>query len=502
MIKINSKPLKVRITGAALLFCLIFAGAFYLRQFTFWLPHWQGDQSQYIMLAMKLRSAGGISFADYNLRGINTEVLKIDSPRGTEAIYPYRIEGDGKGFVLNAYERVGLGFLDVPFFYRPPMLPIALAVSHALLAPKDQPFAVIKNNLGAKVLDIQPGLYLRTQAWAAIIPFASSLLVLLMIYLWSRRAFGEGTALAASFIFATNPVSILTANRVWTEDLATLFMTLAMFGYRHGIRRGRVWVCLAAGVAAGLAVLTNPKALLAVAALGLYTWFVLQAEHAKRSAGTSSKFFPGAFLKIWTCVPWWAFLSGSVVTTAGWFMTIHQRYGNPLWQPEPFNRMIRGREIALIDGIGANLQGWYDALLSQPHGAIYYSVGTAAICWAFAAGYMTLRDAWGSTREAFMGRAWDDRPLFLWCWILAFAVFFMTHRTGEYRYLFFVYPALAILSGWMCVKIGDLLSGFTARRWIATAAVCVFLILSANHSVRLVLPVLWDQKNLITAPWY
>lgn len=491
--------MKTKAIASALCFCAIFALAFYLRQFTFWLPHWQGDQSQYVMLAMKLRTSQGISFTDYNLRGINTEVMRIDNPSGTEIIYPYRVPGGKLGSVLEVYKGVGLGFLDIPFFYRAPLLPILLAVSHELLAPPDQPFAVIKNSLGKNVMNNRPQLYLKTQLWAAIIPFACSLMVLLAVYLWSRREFGEEAALYASFIMATNPIAILTANRVWTEDLSLLFVIMALLIYRWGLRQGRSILCFAAGIAGGLAVLSNPKALLVALIAGLYTSFVLQPPASKEHRGFVS-FVSNAASRIWTCGPWWLFLAGMTLISCSWFWTIYQHYGNPFWQPEPFNLMIKGLEIESAGG-GANIQGWYNALLAQPPGWIYYTVGTAAVCWPFVAGYATLVDGWRSGRNAAAGLLWDDRPVFLWCWVLGFVVFFLPHRIGEYRYLLFIYPALAVLSGWMCVRVGRILARYTAHGWIAKGMVILFLLASAAYSIRLIQPVLWGQYNLVTAPW-
>lgn len=482
--------MKTKTLASAALFCLIFALAFCLRQFTFWLPHWQGDQSQYVMLAMKLDAGNKISFSDYNLSGINTETIQIDTPGSTQIIFPYRVNGQ-KGFVMETYERSGLAFLNMPFFYRGPLLPIALVVSHKLFAPKDQPFAVVKSNLGKAVLKIRPPLYFKTQFWVAILPFASSLLILSMIFFWSRRLFGDETALIASFIFATNPVSILTASRVWTEDLSLLFLIPAMIGYRWGLSRGRAIVCFAAGILAGLAILGNQKALLAVAGIGIYTLVVLLSSPKKSWKD---------WLRIGACGPWWAFLAGAVVITGKWFWTIYRYYGNPFWQPELFNRMMRGGEIASLGG-GARIQEWYDVLLKQPHGLIYYVVGTAAICWPLAAGYLTLGDGWKGCRDLVTGRSRDDRALFLWCWILPFAAFFLPHRTGEYRYLFLAYPALIILSAWMLARAGNYLARFTAHPLIAKGVVVFFLALSAFYSVRMVQVLLWEQKNLIVAPW-
>lgn len=483
--------------GAALLFCLIFGFAFYLRQFSFWLPHWQGDQSQYVMLAMKLGAGGGLDFSDYNLSQINTERVRISDPPGTEIIYPYIIQGEKqKGFVLDAYRQNGLESYDMPFFYKAPGLPVALSLSHRLLAGRDRTYAVAFSNLGEKVRAIRPSIILKSQFWAAIVPFAASLLLLTAVYFWTRRAFGEMSALAAAFVLAANPVSILTASRVWTEDLGVLFLTLAMILYRHGFKTSKAFWCGVAGMLMGVSVLTNQRNLLAAAALGIYTLLMLHSE--RPAAGKGSK--PG-WLRLLTDLRGWAFLAGLTVTTFQWFRTIHTLYGSPFWQPEAFVKMHHGKDIASAAGAQTNLQEWYNLLLDQPHGMIYYTVGTAAICWLFAAGYCTIKDGIRAGWSAAAGRAFDERALFLWCWIAVFAVYFLPQRTGEYRYLYPVYPALAILSGWMIVRAEARLSGIMARRAFSVAIVVACMAASAAYSVRVVQPVLWEQKNLISAPW-
>ncbi len=478
--------LKNKTIGSALLFALIFAGAFYVRQFTFWLPHWQGDQSQYVMLAMKLQTSRAAGYEDYNLKGINTEVLRIDGRPPAEIIYPYRVEGQ-RGFVLDTYYENGLAYYDTPIFYKSPMLPQALALSQRIFGSADRTFAVVKSNLGKEVLDTRPAILLKAQFWAAIIPFASSLLILTLIFFWTRALFGNVAALVAAFIFATNPVSILTSYRVWTEDLALLLLLPAMILYRAGFKSGRWWLCGAAGVLYGGSVLTSQKSLLAAGALAFYSMLMMRAE--KKS-----------WVRMLADRRWWAFAATAAAMTAHWFWTMYSCYGNPLAQPVITDRMLKGREIASVGGF-ANIGDWYQVLLSQPHGVIYYSVGTVAICWAFAAAYLTVKDGLKNGLAAWSQKPFDDRPVFLWCWITFGAGYFLTHRTGEYRYLHMIYPALAALSGWMIVRLERRLSGIMAHRFLSVGIVALILAASAAHSVRTVMPVLWEQKNLITAPW-
>jgi 4-amino-4-deoxy-L-arabinose transferase-like glycosyltransferase len=117
--------------------------------------------------------------------------------------------------------------------------------------------------------------------------------------LWTRRRFGVQAALYAAFILAVNPVSILTANRLWTEDLMTLLLTAAMFLYYRGHGRRQVVLCFVAGILMGLAALTNQKALLAAAGAGVYTFFAVRADRRRT-------------LSFLTDLCWWVFVFGHI----------------------------------------------------------------------------------------------------------------------------------------------------------------------------------------------
>jgi hypothetical protein len=470
--------LSSRSAAALLLFAVIFGLAFWLRQFTFWLPHWQGDQSQYVILAMKLGAK--MDPAAYNLSETNVEYLRTDAPPGTTVAYPYRAPGV-RGEILDSYHRNSIGYYDMPLFYKAPLFPIILNLSHRLFAGPDSPYAVLQSNLAAKVLELKPRLYLNTQFWAAVVPFASSLMILTLCFLWTWHYFGVRAALYAAFILAIHPVSILTSNRLWTEDVMTLFLALGLWTYYEGFTRRKLWACFAGGVLTGLSVLTNQKSLLPAFGMFLFTLI------AVRSEGEGKK---SLWRGLWD-LRWWAFAFALALVTAKWFWTIWSLYGNPLWEPKS-------------EKINPSEWGWYRVLLSRPHGVIFYPVGTVAIAWAFAAGFATLRDGVRSGIASWRGKALTREQLltlFAWCWTLPLAAYLMNKRTGEYRYLFPAYPVIAAMSGWMLVRLEKKLAGILARPWFATVVIAIFLIGSACYAIPVTFKTLWLERNLIHAPW-
>lgn len=455
-------------------FAFIFFVAFYLRHFTFWLPHWQGDQSQYVILAMKIAEQPG--FFGYNLSETDVQTLPAPQPPGTEFVFPFRVKGK-TGAVLEAYLQKGLGYYEMPFFYKTPILPMTLALSHRWLSGPAQPFVVLKSNLGREVLRFKPMLYLKAQFWAAVVPFAASLMIGVLIFFWAGKELGLRSAFYASFIFATNPVSILTANRLWTEDLMTLWITLAVVAQYYGLRHKRLSACFVSGVLMGLAFLTNQKSLLATSGVAVYSLLVIRSERQTESA--------------WKCLldrRFFLFIAGTVWMTWKWMWLIHKYYGHPLWQPQtrPDDPLQRD---------------WYLLLLQRPHGLIFYPVGTAAICWAFVFGYSTISKAWAAARRAWSGQPFEQIPLLGWCWMLPFCIYFLPQRTGEYRYLFPFYPILMILSGWTLCRFERWLSRWLVMPFLATGVVWIFLVASAVYSTRVVFESLWLQRNLIHAPW-
>jgi 4-amino-4-deoxy-L-arabinose transferase-like glycosyltransferase len=466
--------MRTKSVGSILIFALIFALAFYLRQFTFWLPHWQGDQSQYVMLAMKIASEK--SLKAYNLSEVNTEEIRPATPPGAKIAMVYRAKGQS-GDILESYHRNSIGYYDMPFFYKAPLFPVILALTHQWIGPAGVPFAVVESNLAREVLKVRPQIFFSTQFWAVVVPFATSLLIVLITFLWARRRFGDRAALYAAFILAVNPVGILTSNRLWTEDLMTVFLTLSMILYFEAFVRGKLVLCFGAGALMGLAVLTNQKSLLAASGLWVFSMIGLRAEGKK---------------SIWRIVSdgrWWVFAAGLALVSGWWFIKIYGIYGNPLWGPNS-------------EKISPSDWGWYRVLLSRPHGLIFYPVGTAAVSWGFAAGYLTLRDGLRSAFYAWSGKKVDLTALFCWVWIFSFAIYLMSKRTGEYRYLFPAYPALAAMSGWMLVRLEARLKGIFVKPLFAPIAVMIFLAAAAAYSIPQAEKALRLERNLIHAPWH
>ena len=145
----------------------IFLLALALRFNTFWLPHWQGDQSQYLALAMKLGTRG---IQDYNLRGVRIGFLTPKENENWGMAYVEHHADDERGDLVRSYEMLNLEFYGMPFFYKAPLFPVLLASAHRWLTRGNHPFLIVKSNLGRTVGSVKPTVFFNAQFWAVIVP--------------------------------------------------------------------------------------------------------------------------------------------------------------------------------------------------------------------------------------------------------------------------------------------------------------------------------------------
>ena len=117
---------------------LLLAG--WARQYTFWQPHWQGDQSQNVILAMKLNERG---IRGYNLSEVRVHVLGLENESQWYLSYADLDRGKA-GDLARAYKMFDLDFYtSLPLFYKAPLFPAALSLSHQLFAPPGLPYVVV-----------------------------------------------------------------------------------------------------------------------------------------------------------------------------------------------------------------------------------------------------------------------------------------------------------------------------------------------------------------------
>lgn len=440
-----------RFPFAAVIFVLL--AALGLRTQALWTPHWRGDQAQYIILAMKLSHAG---LNGYNLRGVSLGHLDVSpSPEVRiefNAVKPGPAEAPGS--YLELMKSIGQSYYDEPLHVRAPLFPVFLALSHKIFVgasafgerTSTPTFTVL--SYGPHTLSQAAASFAiwRHQLWAALVPLAFNLGLILLTAVLAWSLFGSRwiTVLSAA-VLAVNPISIWLAHKILTESAAAFFVTASVTAFAVFWPRNRALAGLTCGLLAGVAVLVNQRSGLILPALGGFVALSLwhDAEPSRGAAGRASGCLTwGPFVLRSAFNPFfWLLAAGFLTVTGFWFWKVTQVYGHPLYQPSQ----------KMVDAFGSDSTGWFAAVHSRPHPALLFSFGVMILCPLFGFALPTWSRSWNGI--------WGRDPEIkmnglelLWIWVMTFFLY-MAGLTNifqggyqEHRYFYPAYPALTILS--------------------------------------------------------
>lgn len=376
---------------------LILGFAFYIRSNTFWLPHWQGDQSQYVMLAAKWEQ-GGIKA--YNLSGVDVRTMLVDVPfaqKKAQLVYPV-YSANSEGTVAQSYKLFGISYYTkMPLYCKGPLFSIILSYSHRLLADPNQMYTIVLSNLGEWAGQIRPRAFIKAQFWAVIVPLAADLLVILLTFFFGRYLFGNCAGLYACFLMSIHPVNILSSNRLLLESPQLFFVLLSLFIFFYSFKKKSFLGIFISGVFGGLSVLTKQNSLLLVVVVWFYTVMALEK--------------PSNQIKDWKniCVNklWIFYTLGLFLVSYQWFLTVYQTYGNPFWSPNATELM---KETI----------GWTRLLQKRPHPIILYPVGIPYMCPLFLLAYFSMKNLCFDVKELFIKKKSSSVIIFLWLWVFVF----------------------------------------------------------------------------------
>jgi 4-amino-4-deoxy-L-arabinose transferase-like glycosyltransferase len=102
-----------------------------------------------------------------------------------------------------------------------------------------------------------------------VVSLLSSVLLTLVVYLFSKRYFGERPALWAATLAAIHPLLIEYSTRMLSESLATLLFTGAICSFYKGWQGNQRWWLPASGILLALAYLTRPEYIIYAGPLAL-----------------------------------------------------------------------------------------------------------------------------------------------------------------------------------------------------------------------------------------
>ncbi len=456
---------------------LVFIFAFGIRFFTFFLQHWQGDQSQYVALAMKYSSLG--------LEGLNLYQVEIRNETyakypGWQFIYPVLLRESVDGDFVRAYKKFGLEFNNLPLYHKSPLFPVALAVSHNLFSGPGQPFVVLNTDADHEPSRISMNIhFFKAQFWAVIVPLASSLLMILLTFFFGRFLFGSRAALYAMLLMAIHPIDIVNSCKILSDDFVSFFVIASLFLFLFSYRKKSLFYTFLSGLIGGFAVLAKQSALLIFPAVALYLLFT----------GDHKWYLPRAWLAFFRNKYIWCYFLAAILISGHWFLRVYGVYGNPVYQPDA-NRILK-----------EDLSGWFGLLSHRPHALILFLYNLPMLCPAFVFGHLTfqyfLRELLANGPDNKVRHA----LLFLWFWILPFVVFFAFRiESREERYLIPIYPALAMLSGYGVSAFQERISKYFSKPILGWIFVIALLVPTVAWSVPIGCETVFKQRFLILEP--
>ncbi|MFT5208238.1 MAG: hypothetical protein ACI9CF_002007, partial [Candidatus Omnitrophota bacterium] len=125
----------------------------------------------------------------------------------------------------------------------------------------------------------------------------------------------------------------------------------------------------------------------------------------------------------------------------------------------------------------------------------------------FIAGYMSLIQLFKSIKQTLIPVPSNERLpngrliLFLWLWILPMASYYLINRTGEYRYLFPVYPALALLSGMVLNQWIQKSHTIFRIPYLGHGIIIVTIVLTAFWTIPIAWFTLFKEYSIIHVPF-
>jgi 4-amino-4-deoxy-L-arabinose transferase-like glycosyltransferase len=334
-----------------------------------------------------------------------------------------------------------------------------------------QPYLTVSLDLGKRVNLERPELFRDAQFYAVIIPLASSLLLIVLTFVLGKYLFSDTVGLMAALMIAMNPIDIMTAQKVWADDSLGVFLVVGVLLYFASRRYDAGWMAFLGGVSCGYAVLLKQTGGFILPALIAYhVW--LHRKYLLTLGGFRQILYE-KFLFI--------FLVGLFITSAPWFFTVYQTYGNPIYTPYTLNL-----ETATTD--------WVKTLLNRPPPIILYGVGIPYLMPLFVFFYPAVVRL-GLKREDL-----SDERVFLVLWVISFLGMFMIFDGREHRYMLPAYPAIAVLSAsfidWARVYLNE---RFTP--YLGNGSCAAMFVLTAIWSVPIGMSAVLNNYGLILIPF-
>jgi hypothetical protein len=465
---------KNALLAGVLFFTAILIFAFLLRKNTFNLPHYRGDQHHYAALAYKLDTYG---IKGYNLRGVDLYGSK-QHPNLVQ-IAP----AEDKGHVLKSLEAGNITYYDEPLHHIPFGFPMALRISHEIFASGTPYYLLAIPNDSQIIHQAGPGVGLRKfrfpddvrgkQFYSVIVPLFFSLLMICLVFFTAKALYSNSAVgLIAMFLMTISPIDILTSQKLWSDDMTSALMLLAVLLYILSLKKNMLWLAFPGGIACGLSAITKQNG--AFIAFVIIAWhFIVNFEDLLKKE---------TFLKTVFNINLILFGLGILISAGYWFYKVYSVYGSPVYRPHQANIAETAKT------------GWFKMVGSRPK--YLYSAGIPYQNPLFGLAYLSPLFYW-------IDQKFRKETLLLILWIIIFLFIFQVYLGGggkEHRYMLPAYPAFAILGAYIADKIRVFLDkkiGF----YTGTLILIICLGASAIWSVPMAMDVLFTNGALIMKPF-
>lgn len=435
-----------------LILVLIIIGAAFLRVFTFWLPHNNGDQIHHLCRAMKLNAFG---IKGYNLKN-------IDIASDENFFYIFNAPKGQKGTVLTSLEEQGVTYYtQEPLSNTPPAFSFLLMLSHKLFSPHHW-YAAVNKNLGTAYIPAYPHTFLSTQFYAAWINFAFSLAFLIVLFYLGKAFFDIRTATIATLLMAVTGTDIVTSQKLWTDEMTAFFTALSILLYWYGKTRGKTILYAASGVCCGIAALTKPS--------GLFTVFILVIFELLLSRQKNKHPSPHVFFKN----PLFIFGAAAFFTCGLWYWRITQLYGCPWYMP--YQKDIE------------KTSWWFQMLQHKSRfGQLaYFFVIMPPFILFYAEAFMT-----------FLKKLFTPARILCLTWFSVFIIFLALIPAKEERYMLPAYPPIALMTAYSIESIRKKINTLSGNTNLGTLLIILVIICSSAWSIFLGLDTVFSNLPYI-----
>ena len=292
-------------------------------------------------------------------------------------------------------------------------------------------------------------------------------LLVVAIFLYLRKLFGQRLALLAAILISLDPFYLSDSRVNRAEGLLTGLMMVSLLALITAHRRDRYWPhLLISGVFGGLAWLTKSQALVLLPMFGVISLIWHFRDNTQ----------------------WTAALRGSVLTMLGWLATVITTF-IALWPatwtvPGPTFSLMSDYLIGKVGEEGVKIFFLGQTVLDEDPGLIFYPVifilrTTPLMLLGLLLGmWLLIRRRWSPPAQ---WRTWLDEPG-LWA-VLAYAALYVggmslgSHKQD--RFLMAAFPALNVLAAAAFLQFAQRLHWSQQRVWLAGGALLTIQLATA-----------------------